>query len=695
MEELFEYLLKSAGVLAVFVGVYHFLLRRLTFFHANRWFLLLGMVASIVFPLIEITQTVYVEQPTFVYLPQQVTTSPAAQPLNDTNQFLLILYLAVTLFFLGKMTVELLSLRRLIRSGQMNPEDGFVIVSLSRKVTPFSFFNYICYYKEDRKNADMDLIIQHEKVHVRDWHSIDLLLSHLFRAFFWVNPLAWILKRQVGENLEFIADATAKVANDTGLSYERTLLSTAASHMQPALANNFFTPFIKKRIQMLQKETSKKWNAYKYALILPVLAIFLYSFNTVTKTKYIKTESNPAVEVDSSEKINNYSPAIASSKKAVMQEEILNASSSLTDIKIVIEPTTQRESIEQFATNLKEDHNVDLDIKTLKYRGDKIVKLKLKLDDNRGSEVTYATEDNKGIDTVCINGSIDTDESEWSMGNCEASQSANVFVFDETEMINLPNMPDDMSIIYLDSLGNNRFMMKDLDSIMAQSYRFVLNDSLVNNMADFHMINMDSIQEIMRLSMENINMEELDMKEMQQQLKKAQTVIKRLNMDSLTTAIKDDYKYVEITDSMRREMKKMRNMMIMDREKMMESRNQIRQFKDEDYRMNRVEMDSLRNQLKEMREQLNMQRVQLRKFNADSLRSNDMYIYTDNNTTNFSVPDGKKPLYIVDGKEATESELRAIKANDIESISVLKDKAAIDKYGAKAVDGVIVIETKK
>jgi TonB-dependent SusC/RagA subfamily outer membrane receptor len=115
-----------------------------------------------------------------------------------------------------------------------------------------------------------------------------------------VNPLAWLLKRQIGENLEFIADATAKVQNTTGISYERTLLSSAASHMQPALANNFFTPFVKKRIQMLQKETSKTWNAYKYALILPVIVLFLYSFNTVTKTEYVESEMDVSSMLDES-----------------------------------------------------------------------------------------------------------------------------------------------------------------------------------------------------------------------------------------------------------------------------------------------------------------------------------------------------------------------------------------------------------
>lgn len=315
MEAIIDYLLKSAGVLSIFVLVYHFLLRRLTFFNANRWFLLVGIAASILFPLIEITQTVYVEQPEqMVYLPQQMATPMAIileQPPVEATPFnygmlAIYLYLAITLFFLGKMMVELSSLRSLIRSGTKKREGNFVFVSLSRKLTPFSFFNYICYSDNDLQSPELDLIIDHEKVHAKEWHSIDLLVSHVFRSVFWINPLVWLLKKQIGENLEFIADSKAKTQNKSGISYERTLLSTAASHMQPALANNFFTPIIKKRILMLQKEASAQWNAYKYALILPVIVLFLYSFNVVEEIEYVeKNEASKEEKTSRFEKPND------------------------------------------------------------------------------------------------------------------------------------------------------------------------------------------------------------------------------------------------------------------------------------------------------------------------------------------------------------------------------------------------------
>jgi TonB family protein len=64
------------------------------------------------------------------------------------------------------------------------------------------------------------------------------------------------------------------------------------------------------------------------------------------------------------------------------------------------------------------------------------------------------------------------------------------------------------------------------------------------------------------------------------------------------------------------------------------------------------------------------------------------------------IADGHPPLYVVDGITVTQTEAEKIDPNSIESVSVLKDKSAIekpatDKYGEKGKDGVVEITTKK
>jgi len=382
----------------------------------------LGIIASITFPLIEITQVVYVEQPpvTYDYAPQQFATPmamvleqpalPVETPL-DYGQLLIFLYAAVVTFFLGKMGIELSSLYRLIASGKKVKRGNFVMVTLSRKLTPFSFFNYICYSEDEEHSAALDIILDHEKVHARQWHSMDVLLSHLYRAVFWVNPLAWWLKKQIGENLEFIADAEAKTHTKSGMSYERALLSSAAFHLQPALANNFFTPFIKKRIIMLQKEASAGWNMYKYALILPVIVVFLYSFNVVTEVEYVEN-SNAKSEIEKSDQ-NEEDEQHENS----FHLKNVNYDDALVYIKIT--STTTKEELEKYTKSLKEDHHVDLKFSKLRYRKGKLTSIKMSLNDNRGHKTEHILKNNKGIDDVCLIGDVEGDDRLWNFTNCK------------------------------------------------------------------------------------------------------------------------------------------------------------------------------------------------------------------------------------------------------------------------------------
>jgi bla regulator protein BlaR1 len=605
MEAVLEYLLKSAGVLSIFVLVYHFLLRRLTFFNTNRWFLLSGIAASILFPLVEITKTVYVEQQEqLTYVPQLNATPMAVafqEPVTaietvDYGMLAGYLYLAITLFFLGKMLVELSSLRSLIKVGNKTRSGKFMIVTLSRKLTPFSFFNYICYSQEDQNTPELDLILDHEKVHAREWHSIDLLLSHVFKALFWINPLVWILKRQIGENLEFIADSKAATQNTTGISYERTLLSAVASYKQPALANNFFTPFIKNRILMLQKEASAQWNAYKYALILPVMVLFLYSFNVVEEVEYVDKEnpqmSNSETSVDSykelvfditratsdtqleayrmqiedqgnyqlrfddidrdakglletisvsakfpgkdwekgftvealstngsmllmayPDKISLHIPKVKTTlsidqngSHVIVPDTVLYGDTAeVTEgsidpildfdhsITFTIDATSTKQYLDEKKAYLKKEYNVDFDYSRLKIKNEKVVRVKITLDDNDGytSSQSYANDD--GIPEICVTGIITEDSQLWSMGSCKANTPRESYSFPSTVNYSVSK--------------NTSFI--DMDSLMKKIKEQIKSFGLKELHLDLQNINVDSLQHELQIQFEKMNMDSL------------------------------------------------------------------------------------------------------------------------------------------------------------------------------------------
>ena len=536
METAIEYLLKSAGVLSIFVLVYHFLLRRLTFFNANRWFLLAGIAASMLFPLVEITQTVYVEQPEqIIYLPQQLATPMASvlqQPIVeetavafDYAMLFFYLYLAISIFFIGKMMVELSSLRSLIRSGDKKRSGKFVIVTLSRKLTPFSFFNYICYSTSDQQSPELDLILEHEKVHAREWHSIDLIASHVFKAIFWINPLVWLLKRQIGENLEFIADSKAKTQNTTGISYERTLLSTAASHMQPALANNFFTPFIKKRIVMLQKEASATWNAYKYALILPVIVLFLYSFNVVEEIEYIKKDNIQKLDSVKNNKSQPFLKDLFENARTAAEEEVeiaqeLWSKDPILDfdhtINFSIEPSSTEEYLEEKKTYLKKEYDVDFDFSKLKIKRGKIVRIKISIDDNNGYKGSQEYNATDGIKSICIKGVIKGDSKSWSMGDCTGVANKNSYST-ITSSYTYTSDPDSLvksgdSLITLAQMEEQIAKGEAMNAVifsMMESNNGKSIDSLLN-IGSFQFIDVDSLKNKIQARLKNVHLDSLN-----------------------------------------------------------------------------------------------------------------------------------------------------------------------------------------
>ena len=55
----------------------------------------------------------------------------------------------------------------------------------------------------------------------------------------------------------------------------------------------------------------------------------------------------------------------------------------------------------------------------------------------------------------------------------------------------------------------------------------------------------------------------------------------------------------------------------------------------------------------------------------------------------------EKPIFIIDGKESTEENMKKLAPSDIESINVIKGEKALEEYGEKGKNGVIQITTKK
>ena len=276
-----EYLLKASAVIAIFYICYNLFLQRETFFQSNRWFLLLGLITAFCIPFIVIP--VYIEQTTtpiqdFI-LTENYLVSISEKSISMIEIFATLYFIGVTFFFI-KFIIQLYSLGKVLINNKKEKNNQFIFIETTCDLTPFSFLKWIVFNPSQFNETELKQILTHEKVHAYQLHSIDILISQLATIILWFNPFIWLYKKNLQQNLEFIADNTAHHKANCKKSYQHLLLKTSLSNHQLALTNNFYNSLIKKRIVMLHKNRSKNRNLWKFTLILPVLALFLISFNT-------------------------------------------------------------------------------------------------------------------------------------------------------------------------------------------------------------------------------------------------------------------------------------------------------------------------------------------------------------------------------------------------------------------------------
>jgi len=285
MEAFALYLLKSCALVAMFYLGYVLLLRRETFFTSNRWYFMLGLVASAILPLVTYRKIVWIDRvPEIVPAAGKILSPLPQKALPVSGTAIDWTWLALGFYGFGLALMVLLfardywSLRRALRGTKVSQEADFRLLDTSEKVAPFSYFNYIVYNSSLYTDAELSHILAHEKVHSEQNHTMDVIFARLFCIVFWFNPVIWLYRKAMVQNLEFIADSLAMREAADRKSYQLTLLKITAHESCAAISNQFYQSLIKKRIVMLNRNPSKKSSAWKYLLLVPAIAAFMLCF---------------------------------------------------------------------------------------------------------------------------------------------------------------------------------------------------------------------------------------------------------------------------------------------------------------------------------------------------------------------------------------------------------------------------------
>lgn len=299
MEAFLIYLLKSSGIIALFLLFYILFLKRETFFHTNRIYLLTGLGLAIIVPFLVFTKIIWL-QPMPMYQIQILDKSSITRAMENSIDWTSLIfygYFAGVSLFVLRLFVQLLSLNKLLRSGKKIREGLFIRIETDQKSSPFSFFTYLVYNPDLHTPSELNTILTHEGIHAEGRHSVDMLAMQLFAIFQWCNPFVWWYRACLNDNLEYVADIETIADNTDKMEYQYLLLQTGMGEKHYPMATPFFNNSIKKRIIMLNKNRSARRNTYKYAIMLPLLAGFIFTFNVKTEAQIIPSTNTQSSKI--------------------------------------------------------------------------------------------------------------------------------------------------------------------------------------------------------------------------------------------------------------------------------------------------------------------------------------------------------------------------------------------------------------
>jgi len=180
---------------------------------------------------------------------------------------------------------------------------------IDEEASAFSFWQSIYINPSKYSENEIKAVVVHEDVHVKQWHTLDILLAEVSLVFYWFNPGIWLIKKAISENLEFFTDREILKQGVNAKNYQYSLLYASFNTSPNAVVNHFNISTIKKRIIMMNAKKSSAFSLGRYSIMIPIVAALLLVFGT-SKAELIKKSINQADEITRK--------ALAAAKKIVL-----------------------------------------------------------------------------------------------------------------------------------------------------------------------------------------------------------------------------------------------------------------------------------------------------------------------------------------------------------------------------------------
>ena len=208
-------------------------------------------------------------------------------PHFSISGILFLIYIGGVLYFFARFVYLVIRLYLLAKRNRVSRQDGFRMVEIEEEISPFSFFRFLFINNGSFTNSELDHVLEHEKAHIMQRHTMDHLFAHALAVFQWFNPLAWQMRKALKTTHEYIADRQVMDQGIERIDYQALLLKQVIGYHSVELVNNFNLKPIKQRIAMMNRTQSGLSAKLKATLVAPIaiLIFFLFADFTLTGTE--------------------------------------------------------------------------------------------------------------------------------------------------------------------------------------------------------------------------------------------------------------------------------------------------------------------------------------------------------------------------------------------------------------------------
>jgi len=312
MEILLAYTIKTTALLSLIWLFYAMTLCRHTLYAANRGYLIIGITLAFLLPcisfpqfaagspIIQLTATQLSEWDLLIFTELFAQAQPVERiaSLSVASVVIWSIGCGIVLFF-GLFCIRLSSFFRLKRRAKRQILFGVQVFTVQEQINPFSFFGHIFLNPNIHNKTEIAEIVAHERFHIKHKHTIDLILAEAVVMIFWFNPFAWLLRKAIRQNLEYLADRHVLKSGFDTLQYQYILVRNSISGTPGlSIAHNFTFSNLKKRIIMMNKKRTPYTAMVKYLLLVPLIAFAWIGVHAGEITRKIDVMTTPLVTQD-------------------------------------------------------------------------------------------------------------------------------------------------------------------------------------------------------------------------------------------------------------------------------------------------------------------------------------------------------------------------------------------------------------